>query len=90
MRASERVLERDRTHGDGVDVGHVAREGLPAHAVPNVPQLGRGVTSSGHKGLEVWAERQTHHVPRVAGEAGGLLACFYVPQCTARKEVVVR
>lgn len=78
-----------KTHGDGVDVRHVAGERLPAHAVAYVPQLGGGVTGARHKGLVVWAQRQTHHISCVASEAGGLLACLNVPQCTARKEVVV-
>lgn len=72
-----------QTHADGVDVRNVSGERLSAHAVADVPQLGGGVTGSGHEGLEVWAQGQAHHITRVAGEAGGLLACFYVPECTA-------
>lgn len=42
-----RVCVRDiGTHGDCVDVRHMAGEGLPAHAIADVPQLGGGVTGS--------------------------------------------
>ena len=41
------------THADGVDVGLVAGEGLPTHAVPDVPQLDGGVAGARHKGAEV-------------------------------------
>lgn len=68
----------------------MAGEGLPAHAIADVPQFGGGVTSSRHKGFVVRAKRQTHHIPCVAREAGGLLTCLYVPQCTARKEAAVK
>lgn len=76
-----------RTHSHSVDVGHVSGEGLPAHAVADVPQLGGGVAGSWDEGLVVWTERQAHHVPSVAGKGGGLLARLYVPQCTARSGV---
>ena len=73
------------THADGVDVGHVTSEGLPAHAVPDIPQLGGRVTGPRHKGLEVRAEGQAHHVPRVARETGGHLASLDVPQSAESK-----
>lgn len=73
-------------HRHCVDVRDVAGEGLSAHAVPNVPQLGRGVAGSGHKGLVVGAQRQTHDIACVASEGGGLLASLYVPQCTLKMQ----
>lgn len=36
----------EHTHTDGVDVRLVACEGLPAHAVPDVPQFDRSVAGS--------------------------------------------
>lgn len=78
-----------RTHSHSVDVGHVSGEGLPAHAVADVPQLGGGVAGSWDEGLVVWTERQAHHVPSVAGKGGGLLARLDVPQCTARSEFMI-
>lgn len=73
------------THTAGIDVRLVSREGLPAHAVPNVPQLGRRVAGSRHKGVEVGRQRQTHDVTGVAREHRGLLTRLDVPQCTGAK-----
>lgn len=70
------------THADGVDVGLVAGEGLPAHALPHVPQLGRGVAGAGDEQSGVRGEGQAHHVPGVPRERGGLLARLDVPQST--------
>ena len=62
----------------------MAGEGLPAHAVPDVPQLGGRIARPRHEGPEVGAQGQAHHVPRVAREDGRLLARLDVPQCTAQ------
>ena len=62
----------------------MAGEGLPAHAVPDVPQLGGRVAGPRHEGPEVGAQGQAHHVARVAREGGRLLARLDVPQCTAQ------
>lgn len=72
----------EHTHTDGVDVRLVACEGLPAHAVPDVPQLDRGVAGPRHKGAEVGRQGQTHDVTAVARENRGLLTRLDVPQCT--------
>lgn len=69
---------------DGVDVRHVARERLPAQAVADVPQLGRGVARARNEGPHVRAQRQAHDVARVAGECGRLLGGLDVPQRTSR------
>lgn len=70
------------THTDGVDVRLVACEGLPAHAVPDVPQLDRGVAGSRHEGAQVGRQGQTHDVAAVAREDRGLLTRLDVPQRT--------
>lgn len=83
------LLERGSglaAHRHRVDVGDVSREGLSAHAVPDVPQLGGGVAGPRHEGLVVGTQGQTHDVPRVAGEGGGLLARLDVPQRTSKKK----
>lgn len=74
--------DHTRTHTDGVDVRLVACEGLPAHAVPDVPQFDRGVAGPWHKGAEVWRQGQTHNVTGVACENRRLLTCLDIPQCT--------
>lgn len=74
------------TYADGVNVRNMASEGLPAHAISNVPKLGGGITGTRNEGPGVRAERQTHHITGVAREGGGLLACFDVPQCTGEQE----
>lgn len=60
----------------------MAREGLPAHAVPDIPQLDRGVAGSRHKCAEVGRQGQAHDVAGVAREHRGLLTRLNVPQCT--------
>lgn len=74
------------TYTDRINVRKMAGEGLSAHAVSNIPQLGGGITGTWYEGLGVWAEWQTHHITCVACEVGGLLACFDIPQCTRAQE----
>ncbi len=80
----------EHTHTDGVDVWLVACEGLPAHAVPDVPQFDRGVAGSRHKGAEVGRQGQTHDVAAVAGENRGLLTRLNVPQRTGAENAELR
>lgn len=80
----------ERTHTDGVDVRLVACEGLPAHAVPDVPQLDRGVAGSRHKGAEVGRQGQTHDVAAVARENCSLLTRLDVPQCTGAESAELK
>lgn len=77
------------TYADGVNIRNMAGEGLSAHAVSNVPQLGGGVTGTRYEGLGVRAEWQTHHITGVACEVCGLLACFDIPQCTGESPQLV-
>lgn len=73
------------THTDGVDVGLVTREGLPAHAVPDVPQLDRGVAGPRDEGALIRGQGQAHDVAGVAREHRGLLTRLDVPQGTEAK-----
>ena len=84
-KGNEKAWPED-THTDGVDVRLVACEGLPAHAVPDVPQFDRGVAGSRHKGAEVGRQGQAHDVAAVAREDRGLLTRLDVPQCTGGRE----
>lgn len=60
-------------------------EGLPAHAVPDVPQFSRSVAGSRDEGTEVRRQGQTHDVTGVARENRGLLTRLNVPQCAGDK-----
>lgn len=61
-------------------------EGLPAHAVSDVPQLDRSIASARDEGAHVGGQREGHDVPAVACEGGGLLARLDVPQGTGKEE----
>lgn len=74
--------DTEHTHTDGVDVWLVACEGLPAHAVSDVPQFDRGIAGSWHKCAEIGWQRQAHDVASMARENRGLLTRLDVPQCT--------
>lgn len=67
------------THTDGVDVGLVTRERLPAHAVPDVPELDGGVAGTRQEGVQVRRQRQTHDVSAVSRERSDLLPRLDVP-----------
>lgn len=82
--------DNEHAHTDGVDVRLVAREGLPAHAVPDVPQFDWGVAGSRHKCTEVGRQGQAHDITGVARENRGLLTCLDVPQCTGTETQKVR
>lgn len=43
---------------DGVDVGLVANKRLCCLAGADIPQLGGGITSAGHKGVLIWSKGQ--------------------------------
>lgn len=79
------LSSKHHTHTDGVDVGLVTRERLPAHAVPDVPQFDRGVAGPRDKGALIGRQGQAHDVAGVAGKHGGLLTRLDVPQCTEAK-----
>lgn len=76
---------KHHTHADGVDVGLVTRERLPAHAVPDVPQFDRGVAGPRDEGALVGRQGQAHDVAAVAGEHRGLLTRLDVPQRAGAK-----
>lgn len=59
-------------------------ECLLAHAVPNVPEFGRGIAGARDEALVVGGQRQRHNVTRVPGERCALLARFNVPQRAAK------
>lgn len=73
------------THTDGVDVGLVTCERLPAHAVPDVPQFDRSVAGPRDKRALIGRQGQAHDVAGVAREHRGLLTRLDVPQCTGTK-----
>lgn len=74
------------THTGSIDVRLVTCEGLPAHAVPDVPQLDRSIAGPWHEGAQVRRQGQAHDVAGVAREHSGLLTRLDVPHRTEIRE----
>lgn len=77
------ALCRERTYGDGVDVGLMPGEGLAAGALPHVPQFGSGITSPRDEEFEVRGDGQAHAVSSVTNEHSLLLPRLDVPERAA-------
>lgn len=79
-----KMLDEAATYTDGVDVGLVAGEGLPAHSFSNIPQFGRGIAGTRNKTPGIGGKGQTHHISSVPSKCGCLLTSFYVPESTGK------
>lgn len=65
---------------DGVDIGLVAGKGLDGFASANVPELSKGVASTGDEGVLVGRiEADAHDVAEVIGKLCDALASLDIP-----------
>ena len=81
MKACAKWLHSElHPHPDGVDVALVAWEGLSAHTLSDVPQLGGEVARPGDELVEVRGHGKRHGIPQVTSEHRLLCAGLDVPQ----------
>lgn len=65
---------------DGVDVGLVASKGLDGLASANIPELSKGIASTGDEGILVGrVETDAHDVAKVIGKLCDALASLDIP-----------
>ena len=63
----------------------MSNECILAHAIPDVPQFARGITSPTQERPLLRGERQTHDVTRVALKCRLRIASLYVPQSASQQ-----
>lgn len=70
---------------NGIDVTGVALESLLALAIPDVPQLGKGVTGPRDEWVLVRRECQAHAVSHMVQELHLLFASLQIPKTTGQE-----